>query len=59
MNRILVLYDSQTGNVAKMARFVADGAESVPDTEVRLRLKRNISARHRPRRRIELLDGSQ
>ena len=37
MNRILVLYDSQTGNVAQMARLVADGAASVPGTEVRVR----------------------
>ncbi|MBI5387255.1 MAG: flavodoxin domain-containing protein [Verrucomicrobia bacterium] len=37
MNRILVLYDSATGNTAKMARHIADGAATVPDTEVRLR----------------------
>ena len=37
MNRILVLYDSQTGNVAKMADLVAAGAASVSGTEVRLR----------------------
>ena len=37
MNRILVLYDSQTGNVARMAELVAAGAGEVPDTEVRLR----------------------
>lgn len=37
MNRILVLFDSKTGNVAQMARLVADGAGQVPDTEVRLR----------------------
>ena len=36
-NRILVLYDSKTGNVAKMAHFVAEGARSIADTEVRLR----------------------
>jgi len=37
MNRILVLYDSATGNTAKMARHVAEGARSVPRTEVRLK----------------------
>ncbi len=37
MNRILVLYDSRTGNVAAMARLVAEGARSIPDTEVRER----------------------
>lgn len=37
MNRILVLYDSKTGNTAKMARLVAEGAAAISDTEVRLR----------------------
>ncbi|HYG75423.1 MAG TPA: flavodoxin domain-containing protein [Planctomycetota bacterium] len=37
MNKILVLYDSKSGNVAKMARFVAEGAARIPETEVRLR----------------------
>lgn len=37
MNRILVLYDSKSGNTAKMAALVAEGAQSVADTEVRLR----------------------
>ncbi len=37
MNRILVLFDSHSGNTEKMARLVAEGAQSVPDTEVRLR----------------------
>lgn len=37
MNKILVLYDSNTGNVEKMAKLVVEGAEQVPDTEVRLR----------------------
>ncbi len=36
-NRVLVLYDSKTGNVAKMAKLVAEGATSIRDTEVRLR----------------------
>jgi flavodoxin len=29
MNRILVLYDSRSGNVAKMAQLVAEGAGSL------------------------------
>ncbi len=37
MNHILVLYDSRTGNVARMAELVAEGARTIPDTEVRLR----------------------
>ena len=37
MNRILVLYDSKSGNVAQMAQFVAEGAARIPDTEVRVR----------------------
>jgi NAD(P)H dehydrogenase (quinone) len=37
MNKILVLYDSATGNTAAMAKYVAEGAASVPGTEVRLR----------------------
>ena len=36
-NKILVLYDSATGNTAQMARHVGEGAASVPGTEVRLR----------------------
>lgn len=36
-SRLLVLYDSRTGNVARMAKLVAEGARQVPDTEVRLR----------------------
>ena len=37
VNRILVLYDSKTGNVGRMAEFVAEGARRISDTEVRLR----------------------
>jgi NAD(P)H dehydrogenase (quinone) len=37
MNRILVLYDSGTGNTAKMAKLVAQGAASIPLTKVRMR----------------------
>ena len=37
MNHILVLYDSKSGNVAKMAHLVAEGAQRISDTEVRIR----------------------
>ena len=37
MNRILVLFDSKSGNVAKMAALVAEGAQRIADTEVRVR----------------------
>lgn len=37
MNRILVLYDSKSGNVAQMASLVGEGAARVPDTDVRVR----------------------
>lgn len=37
MNHILVLYDSRSGNTQKMAQLVVEGAQTVPDTEVRLR----------------------
>ena len=37
MNKILVLFDSRTGNVGRMAELVAEGAGQVGDTEVRLR----------------------
>jgi len=37
MNRILVLYDSRTGNTAQMAQLVAEGARAVTDTETRVR----------------------
>ncbi len=37
MNRVLVLFDSLSGNTAKMAELVAEGARSVPDTEVRVK----------------------
>jgi NAD(P)H dehydrogenase (quinone) len=35
--KILVLYDSFTGNVEQMAQFVADGAREMAGVEVRLR----------------------
>ena len=37
MSKILVLYDSHTGNTAKMAEFVAEGAASIEGTDVRRR----------------------
>src|SRR5690242_1444969 len=37
MGKVLVLYDSASGNTAKMARLVVEGAEGVPGIEVRLR----------------------
>ena len=36
MNRILVLFDSKSGNVSKMAQLVGEGARRIPDTEVRV-----------------------
>lgn len=35
MAKVLVLYDSHSGNTAKMAQFVAEGATRVPLTEIR------------------------
>lgn len=37
MNKVLVLYDSLTGNVEQMAKLVAEGAAQVDGTEVRVR----------------------
>jgi NAD(P)H dehydrogenase (quinone) len=37
MAKILVLFDSRTGNTAKMAELVAEGAASIPGHEVRVR----------------------
>ncbi len=37
MSRILVLFDSKSGNTAKMAQLVAEGAQTIADTEVRVR----------------------
>lgn len=37
MNKILVLFDSRTGNVGKMAELVAEGAKTIAGTEVRVR----------------------
>jgi len=35
--KILVLYDSQSGNVEQMANLVAEGAREIQDVEVRIR----------------------
>jgi NAD(P)H dehydrogenase (quinone) len=37
MGKVLVLYDSASGNTAQMAALVAEGAGSITGTEVRLR----------------------
>src|SRR5207237_5387819 len=37
MGKVLVLYDWASGNTAKMAALVAEGAGSIPGIEVRLR----------------------
>lgn len=37
MSKILVLFDSHSGNTEKMAQLVAEGARSVPGTEVRIK----------------------
>ncbi|MDW8434416.1 MAG: flavodoxin domain-containing protein, partial [Aquificaceae bacterium] len=37
MAKVLVLYESRTGNTKKMAELVAEGAKRVEGTEVRLR----------------------
>jgi NAD(P)H dehydrogenase (quinone) len=37
MGKVLVLYDSASGNTEKMAGLVAEGAGGVPGTEARLR----------------------
>ncbi len=36
MSKILVLYDSTTGNTAQMAEYVAEGARAIDGMEVRL-----------------------
>jgi NAD(P)H dehydrogenase (quinone) len=37
MGKVLVLYDSGSGNTARMAELVAEGARAIPGIEVRLR----------------------
>lgn len=44
MGKVLVLYDSASGNTAKMAALVAEGAGGVPDVEVRLRKIDEVTA---------------
>ena len=44
MGNVLVLYDSKTGNTAKMADYVAQGAGEVEGTEVRLLSVDEVSA---------------
>jgi NAD(P)H dehydrogenase (quinone) len=44
MSKVLVLFDSASGNTAKMAALVADGAREVSDVEVRLKNLEEASA---------------
>lgn len=44
MSKVLVLFDSASGNTAKMAALVADGAREVPEIEVRLKNLEEASA---------------
>ena len=37
MGKVLVLYHSASGNTAKMANLVAEGAARIPDSEIRVR----------------------
>ena len=37
MSKIVIIYDSKTGNTEKMAEAIAEGARSVEDTEVVIR----------------------
>ena len=37
MGKVLIIYDTRTGNTKKMAELVAEGAKSVEGTEVRLK----------------------
>ena len=39
MGNILILYHSNTGNTANMAKYVAEGVQSVQNTEMRFNLK--------------------
>jgi len=36
MGKILVLYDSMSGNTAKMAELIAEGVRSIPNMEIRV-----------------------
>src|SRR5205823_3218914 len=44
MGKVLVLYDSASGNTAKMADLIAEGAAAIPATAVRLRKVGEASA---------------
>ena len=44
MGKVLVLYDSASGNTARMAALVAEGAQSVKATEVRVRTVEEATA---------------
>ncbi len=44
VNAILILFDSASGNTAKMAALVAEGARSIADTEVRVRSVDEVAA---------------
>ncbi|MBC8401138.1 MAG: flavodoxin domain-containing protein [Candidatus Marinimicrobia bacterium] len=44
MGKILILYDSNSGNTEKMARLVAEGATSVPGMKVKLKTVKNVLA---------------
>jgi NAD(P)H dehydrogenase (quinone) len=37
MGKVLVLYHSDSGDTANMAKFVAEGVRSVDDTELRFK----------------------
>jgi len=43
MGKVLVLYDSKTGNTKKMAEYVAQGTAKVPGTEVRVRSAEEVT----------------
>ena len=44
MNKILVLFDSATGHTRRMAELVAEGAQSIAETDVRLRSVEDATA---------------
>jgi NAD(P)H dehydrogenase (quinone) len=44
MGKVLVLFDSASGNTAKMAGLVAEGGGSIPGVEVRMRKVEETSA---------------
>jgi NAD(P)H dehydrogenase (quinone) len=44
MGKVLILYDSASGNTAKMAELVAAGAAGIPGTEVQMRRIEEASA---------------